>query len=322
MATISRHGKGWRAQIRRRGFPRLSETFPLRKQAEAWAAQRESEIIQGRLGVLPRHTLLEALQKFAAEVSPKHKGVRWERVRLAKLGRSTIASKQISSITATDLANWRDEALLTISGASVRREMGLLGQVFDLARREWKWVNADPMKDVDRPPERRPRPKGVPQEWIDKVVAELGDKPSKRQVAIGFLLGIETAMRPWEMLGLEPEQVDFEASVAHLDETKNGDDRDVPLSTRARELLLEMLWITGGKFFTVSADTVTQSFGAARKRAGIDRLHFRHSRGEGISRLSKVLDILELARAVGHRDLKSLMIYYHSSAADMAKKLP
>jgi hypothetical protein len=50
-------------------------------------------------------------------------------------------------------------------------------------------------------------------------------------------------------------------------------------------------------------------------------VHFHDSRAEAIWRLSKKLDILQLARIIGHRDLKSLMIYYHEPASEIARQL-
>lgn len=50
-------------------------------------------------------------------------------------------------------------------------------------------------------------------------------------------------------------------------------------------------------------------------------VHFHDSRAEAIWRLSKKLDVMQLARVIGHRDLKSLMIYYAESASSMAKQL-
>lgn len=56
-------------------------------------------------------------------------------------------------------------------------------------------------------------------------------------------------------------------------------------------------------------------------RALIDDLHFHDTRHEGITRLSRRLPILALARAVGHRDLRMLQIYYNESGEDLAKML-
>ena len=58
-----------------------------------------------------------------------------------------------------------------------------------------------------------------------------------------------------------------------------------------------------------------------RDATDVADLHFHDSRAEAIWRLSKKLDVMQLARVIGHRDLKSLLHYYAESAADMARRL-
>jgi integrase len=64
---------------------------------------------------------------------------------------------------------------------------------------------------------------------------------------------------------------------------------------------------------------------ATATEEGLEReladLHFHDSRAEAIFRLSKRLDVLELARMVGHRDPRSLMLYYATTADELADKL-
>lgn len=62
-------------------------------------------------------------------------------------------------------------------------------------------------------------------------------------------------------------------------------------------------------------------FRKVRDRCEIADLHFHDSRAEAIWRLSKKLDVMELARAIGHRDLRSLLIYYQTSADDLADRI-
>jgi integrase len=62
-------------------------------------------------------------------------------------------------------------------------------------------------------------------------------------------------------------------------------------------------------------------FAAATKRAGIEGLTFHDTRHEGLTRLAQKLEVLDLARMVGHRDLKSLMIYYNPTATEIADRL-
>jgi integrase len=276
----------------------------------------------GKRGEYPKHTLLEALTKFREEIAPLHKGKRWEEVRTRKFERYPIAQKLIGSLTDDDMALWRGQRLQEVSSATVRREMVLWGQVFEAAREVWRWVPKNIMRDVKKPSVKRTKPKPVPQPSIDKMVKALGSAHKSREVALGFLLGCETAMRPWEMVPLVKYQVDSILRVCHLEDTKNGDDRDVPLTPVALEILAELGQMNpGDRYFTVAEGSISKLWADARLVAGITGLHFRHSRREGIRRLSKRLGILDLARAVGHRDLNSLQIYYQESAAEMAKKL-
>lgn len=331
MGTVSRHGKGWRAQVRRKGHKPLSATFPRKGQAEGWLAQREAEIIDGRLGILPKHTLGEALKRFRLEVAPKRRGGRWEANRLKLLEADAIAAVSLQQLDSSHLSDLRERELVRkhartgkpIEGTTVRRIFSLLASVFKAAR-EWKWMRHNPFQDFERPPPKRGRRRGVRQEEIDKLVAALAfqDGPPRtleHQVAIEFMLGVETAMRDGEMLALTWPEV-FEKHV-HLPKTKNGDERDVPLSPRARQLVGYMRGVDPVRVFTVPGGTRDTLFREARARAGLKGFTFHDARSEALSRLSKKLGILELARMSGHRDLNSLMIYYQDSAADVADKL-
>ena len=125
-------------------------------------------------------------------------------------------------------------------------------------------------------------------------------------------------MRSGEITGLTWDKVG--AKSVHLPRTKNGDYREVPLSKRAREILEEMPR-ESGMVFNLSPELRDALFRKARDRAKIVDLHFHDTRAEAIWRLSKKLDVMELARMIGHRDLKSLMLYYNTSADELADRL-
>lgn len=319
MATVSRHGKGWRVQIRRAGHPPISKTFPLKTQAWAWAAEVEREIIEGSYNPV-KHTLDEALERYELKEAPKRDGSRWEVMRIRAFRRHRIARKLISRVTEADLSAWRDERLESVSGSTTRREMNLWEQVFEVARKEWKWIDRNPIRDVKKPPEPPSRKRGV----ADDEVRQMGERltgPYGREVFLGFQLGIETAMRAGEMWSLSRDQIDLKISVAHLLKTKNGDTREVPLSPRAVEIVRELLADGRESLFRVSKESRDVLFRKARNKTSIPNLHFHDSRSEGISRLSKKMDVLELARVVGHRDIRSLMFYYRADAAAIARRL-
>lgn len=60
----------------------------------------------------------------------------------------------------------------------------------------------------------------------------------------------------------------------------------------------------------------------AKGKAMVEGLNFHDLRREATTRLAKRLDVMELARVTGHRDLKTLhSIYYSPSVEDIADKL-
>ena len=75
------------------------------------------------------------------------------------------------------------------------------------------------------------------------------------------------------------------------------------------------------RVFTLDDASRDALFRKARDKCKIDNLHFHDSRANAITALAKKLDIHDLARMIGHRDLKSLLCYYRKSASDMAKSL-
>ena len=85
MASIQRTGRGYRAQVYVGGW-RDSKLFRLKREAEAWAFQREKELRAGKAGgdkTLGDKILGDALKRYADEISPTHRGEQWETIRRA-----------------------------------------------------------------------------------------------------------------------------------------------------------------------------------------------------------------------------------------------
>jgi integrase len=322
MATIEKRKTGYRAKVyvgRINGKAKFeSISAPTRREVAQQAQAREAEL-SGKS--LPSKTLSEAFTKYADTISPEHRGERWELLRLKALSRFEMAGKQVSKIGADDIIAWRDARLKYVSKATVLREMNLLRSVFTVCIREWRWIRENPMKDVTRPRQPPSRKRRVTQDEIDALVSLSGLKEipqTQTQMAVlAFLFAIETAMRSGEILGLS--WADVHPRHVVLPKTKNGDSREVPLSPRAREILAALRG--NEKPFDIANGTRDALFRKLVVRAGIPNLRFHDARSEAIYRLSKKLDILDLARTVGHRDLKSLMIYYRSSADELADRL-
>lgn len=319
MASIRRRGAAWRAELYREG-KRESASFPTKQQAAAWAQQREAELVGARV---PDNSVADAFRRFIVEVCPKHRGGEWERYRLQLFSRDKIADVRLPNLRPIHIAEWRERRLKMVSGASVRREMNLLQSVFKACLREWGWLTIDPLKDVDRPPNPPSRRRRISQDEIDRLTLALGYNGGapvtiSDRIALAFLLALETAMRAGEILGLAWTDVGDKSVTLHR--TKNGDERRVPLSLRAREIIA-LMPKSDARPFDIDNGSRDALFRKARDSAQIENLHFHDSRAEAIWRLSKKLDVMELARMIGHRDIRSLMHYYAASAEELADRL-
>jgi integrase len=298
----------------------------------AWATHREAEILAGRgkAKASNRMTLSEALKRYKRDVSTTKDGQRWEELRLDRMDADlTFVGDWIEDITADQIAEWRDLRLKQVASPTVRREMTLLSSVFEIARREWKCCTINPVREIKRPANNPPRDRRISPEEEKALIKRfgyiegLGPVTLQQELAYAFLLALETAMRQSEILGLTFNTVRLKDRYVRLPKTKNGEARNVPLTKRATELLTIMVGDHGGEgtVFKLKSGSADAMFRKIRDELHIADLHFHDTRHEATTRLARKVDVLDLARITGHKDLKSLMVYYNATAAEMAARL-
>ena len=313
MAHVRKRGKSWVADVCIDNA-RRSKSFPTKRDATRWASEQEDH---GLLAA--NHTLRQAIEKYRP-IAESHAGAQAELSRLGALERDLdCIDTPLDQVSPAMLAKWRDKRLKVVSSVSVRREQIILSAMLNIAVREWGWLRENPLKTVKRPATSKPRRRGVSQDEIDGICSALASLPSGKQVESLFLLSIETGMRLGEMLGMRWEHVG-EKTVT-LPMTKNGDERLVPLSPKARQIIKQRTGIDPSHVFTRSGQHVGKTFAAAADIAGCGDVHFHDARSEAITRLSKKLDVMQLSKMIGHRDLKSLLIYYAEPAESIADRL-
>lgn len=320
MAAPQKDGKVWRHRVMVKGR-RVSGTFSTKAAALAWEAAQRVQLVEGQYGATGK-TVRDALDRYEKEVSRKKRSHLNEAKRLAVFRESSLAGIKMSDIKAGDIAAWRDARLETLKGSSVNRDMNILSHVFTIARREWGWITTSPTKDVQRPESPPHRDRRISDQEIDLICIALGwdqktsTAPTTKQhrIALAFLFAIETAMRAGEICGLR--RGDVQGRVARLHITKNGRPRDVPMSARALQI-----WALVPEGFDLSPASLDALFRKAKKAAGIEGLTFHDTRHEAITRLAQKLDVLDLARMVGHTNINQLRTYYNPTAEDIASRL-
>ena len=306
VANIAKRGEKWRAEVCI-DRARKAKTFATKREALAWANEQEDN------GIAPSKTLHDVIEKYKS-IAESHKGSVSELSRLKHID-AAIGSRRMESLTSSFISEYRDNRLKEVSASSVRRELIIISAMLEIAVNEWQWIKSNPLKTVRKPSPKPARRRGVSQVEIDTICAKLCTTAQGKQVSDMFLLSIETGMRLGELLSLRWSNV-YEKHVALID-TKNGDCRNVPLSPMAREIVKQRRNIDPDAVFTLTNDRASKIF----SNASINGCHFHDARSEAITRLSKKLDVLMLAKMIGHRDIKSLLFYYAEKPEDIADRL-
>lgn len=194
-----------------------------------------------------------------------------------------------------------------------------------------------------------------PGEW-ERIVAVLdaGVLPrAHRPLVLDFVpalrcllvLAVESAMRLREMFTLTLDQVDLPRRTVFLDRTKNGDKRQVPLSTVAVAALEAYLaqralpagvppgqvfpwWDGTAAGLEATSDLLSKLFCNTRQpgvfeSAGCPGLKFHDLRHEATSRLFErtTLSEMQIAKITGHRSQRMLARYANLRGSDLAERL-
>lgn len=351
MANIRRRGSSWQVQIRRNGFKPITKSFLTKVDADRWAREQEAKIDRGGfedVGALRKQTVKGLLEKFLKEKVPGRKGKRWETVRINALVKEEIALRRLDQDLVGALQDWAKKRSKNVSAATVIRDLTFLSTVFRTAIQEWRLpLSVNPVSLVKRPVVDK-APKGrlwssddlaalraAQKRIVEAESLAIGDEPVERRftVAADFVLpalelSIETAMRRGELCGFTVDNVHLAERRIWLppEVTKTGVGRNVLLSTRAVEIVKELLEIPRrageGRVIPVEPDTLGLRFRQLRNAAGLKGLRLHDGRHTAATRASKVFDnVLELAAFTGHQSLQTLKRYYHPDATELAKRL-
>ena len=110
MATVRKLASGkWNAQIRRKGFPPISKSFLVQKDAHSWIRAVESNLDKGICGSgNATVTLADALIRYRTEVTPNKKGRVREAERIAVWLQHPLAKRTLSSLKSeSPRLSWR-----------------------------------------------------------------------------------------------------------------------------------------------------------------------------------------------------------------------
>ncbi|MFG8364947.1 site-specific integrase, partial [Pseudomonas aeruginosa] len=230
-------------------------------------------------------TLKEALHEYKTRVSILKKGYQQECYRVEHLANSILGSKITRQITSVDIATYRDQRLQqvnaktgkTLSPATVRLEMSLLSNLFELGRIEWGICDDNPVLKVRKPKSPPGRERRLTAREERQIIRYAHNHRNTELFSI-IVIALETAMRQGEILKLQWENINLKSRVAHLPDTKNGTRRDVPLSLKARDALIRLGVQPKGSVFSYKSQGIKSTWRVMLQRLDIEDLHFHDLR--------------------------------------------
>lgn len=329
MATIRKLRGRWQAQVRRRGMKPRCKSFDSKLEAEKWARDLEAQV--DRFGAAPDTKILESttlgqlLERYQREISPSKRGSVQEIQRIDVLRRHDLAYRTLIGLSQQDIAAFRDERLQSVAPSTTVRELAILSHVLEVAIRDWGLPLArNVVKLVRRPVIRDERSRRLTGDEEQRLLngCDTGQLPYFKTLLV---LAIETGMRRGEILGLTWSDISHNRRVITLTMTKNGSGREVPLSQRAFDALMD--WksradVDQATVFPMTAGALEQAWRRLLIRSGIAGLRFHDLRHEGVSRLfERGLNMIEVSSISGHKELRMLKRYTHLSADDLVARL-
>lgn len=319
MAYISKYRDKWRAQVQKMGV-RESAVFDTKREAQAWALRKESELgaTKGSRG----RTFGAAVAHYLETVSPdKREAVDWERRRFGAMtvffGDETLLVK-IDSATVGQWRDWRlkgDKEHRPVSGSTVQREANLLRHLFTLAKDEWRWIQDHPFRGVRLPAENEARDQVWRWQQIRQIL-RAGQRSGGKigEVTAAFHIALRSAMRLSEALAA-PGGYDARRRVVAFVTTKTGGRSERPAPPKAARLLARAP-------FKVGPNEASVLFSKLCKQQMVKGLTFHDARATAMTLLARKVDVMTLARISGNKDINLLFnTYYRESAEEIANRL-
>ena len=339
MASIRKIGNGWRAEVCVNG-KRRAKTFVRKTDASLWATTQTLELKNGES---TDHTLKDALQRYALEESPVRKGARWEVIRLSAfetVQHNLPLNTKLRDLTPDDFARWRDYRLQTVKPGTVIRDMTLMGSVLETARRRWRWIEKNPIRDTRKPAQPKHRDVTITTDQIRvmlKTARYSINKPkvsfATQRVMLAFLTALRTGMRAGEICALTWPDIHIKdgRGFARLKTSKTGKGRDVPLTAKATRYLFALKNHGTDSVFDLESKILDTMFRKIRAKAKLSGFTFHDSRHTAATWIAGRLKsagnipaqqaLLDLCKIFGWTKIDRALTYYNPDPNDILDRL-
>ncbi len=231
----------------------------------------------------------------------------------------------IHGITAAEIIAYKNLRLAAgAAQSSVRNELALLRNSFNVALQEWNWTIKNPFNEIKLRLKPGSRDRWLTAEEESKLFEKTEGKLQGNLTDI-VLLDLHTGLSQEEVLNLQWPQIDFprKTLTTTRKKTKRHDlpTRTIPLNNTALALLqrrYKVRSINGDFVFfndfgtKIDANKLKKAFRKTAGDAKIADFHFHDLRHTFATRLvQKGVDLYKVSKLLGHKDIATTQRYAH-----------
>lgn len=335
MATFTKIGKRWRAQIRKAGQKSTSKTFATKAEAVKWAAE-----IENSTATSTRMTVAELIQKYRdqKEEAKQPIGRTSNTHYMLKYLASDdygLGQVRVESLSTEHLVKYCQVRLRTVQPSTANMEISQLGTVLRHTKSLFNLRIGDVVGDA-RPTlrhynligtgkARTRRPTAAELEAIYKALAK---RPRLKHLRDILSIAIITGMRRGEICRIKWLDLDEVRKTVVIRERKHPtekatNDQEIPLIGAAWDIIQAQPRKPGNaRIFPYAPNTISRRFAEICEELGIEDLHLHDMRHEAISALFEAgWQIPEVAAVSGHRDWRQLKRYTQIEPASLHGKV-
>jgi integrase len=339
MASIRKlpgnRSKPWRVEIRRQGKEPIDKTFRTKKEAEAFAREVEADFDHWSrlLGKeLAKHTLGDLLDRYVLIWTGKDHNTP---TRLAwwkdQYGETPLSAFNDDTVReALSRLEIEPHARGSRAGATLNRYKAALSACFKAGiDRGWYGLKVNPVAGIRGRKESSHRFGRSLEDDERAALLDACDRSAWSGMGVFVRVALATGARRGELMKLEWKDADLKAGSILLRDTKNADDRRVPLIGDARSRLEAWSKVRNLKDPRVfpgpkpeKAPPIDSAWRIAKAAAGIENLRIhdlRHSCGSYLAKAGA--SAFQIAAILGHRSGPGLTARYVHLAAEDSRSI-
>ena len=354
MATIQKRKKKdgttiYKVVIRVKGYPTMSASFDKLTAARTWIGQHEPLMKEGRHITdyeAKKHTLNDLIDRYIAVELPKRKPTDHQKYKMQlEWWKKHIGKYLLSKITPALLSECKERLITeespkpkngrkTRSEATANRYMACLSIVLSKATKEWGWIDENPMLKVSKFTESEKQDRFLMPNEINRLLNacmtfELKGDCYHQETYLFVLIALSTGARYSEIHNLRWQNVDFKNRQFYFLNTKNGENRGVPMTEPANEALKDFKKVRNIKsdylFTTKDGDNLIDMrvrFYKVLEQAEVKNCRFHDLRHTVASHIAmNGGSLLDIASVTGHKTMQMVKRYSHLTQKHTAQLL-